>query len=210
MKKTVSALASTVALLAGGARAADLPSRATAFGGPRPAFSWSGLYAGLNLGAALSASGPDRTGVLGGGQLGYNYRIGPLFVVGLESDFQGTSLSGDSGWPGFGPRGLDWFGTARGRIGVTPFGNNLLFYGSGGYAYGHDGLRMRDGWTAGGGVEWAFAPFWSIKTEYLYTDLGASGRPEFAEPRRTDAFHTLRAGVNYHFDLLSTQAELMR
>jgi outer membrane immunogenic protein len=28
------------------------------------------------------------------------------------------------------------------------------------------------GWTAGAGVEWAFAPHWSAKVEYLYIDSG--------------------------------------
>jgi outer membrane immunogenic protein len=28
------------------------------------------------------------------------------------------------------------------------------------------------GWTVGGGVEYAFAPNWSVKAEYLYADLG--------------------------------------
>jgi len=30
----------------------------------------------------------------------------------------------------------------------------------------------RAGWTAGGGLEWMFAPQWSVKGEYLYYDLG--------------------------------------
>jgi outer membrane immunogenic protein len=32
---------------------------------------------------------------------------------------------------------------------------------------------MLAGWTVGGGLEWAFAPHWSFKTEYLYYDLGS-------------------------------------
>ena len=31
------------------------------------------------------------------------------------------------------------------------------------------------GWTAGGGVEWMFAPHWSAKVEYLYVDLSSNG-----------------------------------
>jgi len=30
----------------------------------------------------------------------------------------------------------------------------------------------RAGWTLGGGLEWKFAPQWSVKAEYLYVDLG--------------------------------------
>jgi outer membrane immunogenic protein len=29
------------------------------------------------------------------------------------------------------------------------------------------------GWTVGGGLEWMFAPQWSLKGEYLYYDLGS-------------------------------------
>jgi outer membrane immunogenic protein len=32
---------------------------------------------------------------------------------------------------------------------------------------------MLTGWTVGGGFEWALAPHWSFKTEYLYYDLGS-------------------------------------
>jgi outer membrane immunogenic protein len=214
MRHAASALALIAALGAGAARAADLPSPKT-FEPPPPAFGWSGFYTGLNMGGGWTASDGGRSGVLGGGQIGYNHQLGPLFVVGVETDFQGTSFGGgDSGRFGFGPpgrsRGVDWFGTARGRIGLTPIDPQILIYGTGGFAYGDDGLRMRDGWTAGGGLEWAFAPRWSVKGEYLYTDLGRSGPGPWLAPRRPDAFHTVRAGVNYHFDLLSQRSEFMR
>ena len=72
---------------------------------------------------------------------------------------------------------LSWFGTVRGRVGylITP---TLLIYGTGGFAYGQVdawGLASTNtGWTAGGGVEWMFAPHWSAKVEYLYVDLSGS------------------------------------
>jgi outer membrane immunogenic protein len=214
MRHAASALALIAALGAGAARAADLPSLKT-FEAPPPAVSWSGFYTGLNVGGGWAASGAGKSGILGGGQLGYNYQLGPLFVLGVETDFQGTSFGGgDSGPFGFGPpgrsRGVDWFGTARGRVGFTPLDPHVLIYGTGGFAYGDDGLRMRDGWTAGGGVEWAFAPRWSVKGEYLYTDFGRSDRDPWFGPRRSDAFHTVRAGVNYHFDLFSSRSGLAR
>ncbi len=34
--------------------------------------------------------------------------------------------------------------------------------------------NTRTGWTAGGGVEWMFAPHWSAKLEYLYFDLDSN------------------------------------
>ena len=78
----------------------------------------------------------------------------------------------------------------------------------------------RVGWTAGGGLEWLFAPNWSVKAEYLYYDLGsvtsnltltqinllAVGGPApwgVAGVRSTTRFNgnIVRAGLNYHFNL---------
>jgi outer membrane immunogenic protein len=39
-------------------------------------------------------------------------------------------------------------------------------------AFGFEGLDNRFGWTAGGGVEWAFADIWSARLEYDYYGLG--------------------------------------
>jgi outer membrane immunogenic protein len=93
---------------------------------------------------------------------------------------------------------LNYLGTLRGRLGylATP---SFLLYGTAGLAYGEaqsttaetfnvipgcggttvcagggNGTvsRTRFGWTAGAGVEWMFAPRWSLKGEYLYYDLG--------------------------------------
>ena len=123
-------------------------------------------------------------------------------MIGAETDFQGTSITGGnqgnlrwpvsiSPYPGSntglltplvtgngGNLGLPWFGTVRGRAGylVTP---TLLLYGTAGFAYGDVTAFQRSntstGWTAGGGVEWLFAPHWSAKLEYLYVDLDSSG-----------------------------------
>ena len=80
--------------------------------------------------------------------------------------------------------------------------------------------NSRVGWTAGGGGEWLFAPNWSVKVEYLYYNLGSvtygltplqnfttagtlftSGAP-FS--RTTFRGNIVRAGLNYHFNLLPT------
>jgi outer membrane immunogenic protein len=214
MKHDNTALALAAVFSSGAALAADLPSRKIAFEPPPtpPAFAWSGVYAGLDIGAGSLASGKSDVGVSGGGLVGYNHRIGPLFVVGLETDIQGTSLSGGGGAdplglrPPGGARTLPWFGTVRGRAGVTGFDSRILFYGTGGFAYGETGQAIREGWTAGGGLEWAFAPYWSVKTEYLFTDLGNGGGRDLGPSRAAADFHTVRVGVNYHFDLLKQPA----
>lgn len=97
---------------------------------------------------------------------------------------------------------IDWFGTARGRIGVTmPSYSNFLIYRSGGFAYGYvnNTVGIGDiwgnqsgsgysgsgaysdtklGWAAGGGIEWSpqTFPSWSAKVEYLYTNLGSANQ----------------------------------
>lgn len=103
--------------------------------------------------AALGSTGvlPTRSGgFIGGGQVGYNRRIGD-FVAGVEADIQGVAGGAGSGsdWRASplpptplvwltniaARKTVDYLGTLRGRLGwlVTP---TLLAYGSGGLAYG--------------------------------------------------------------------------
>jgi outer membrane immunogenic protein len=251
MKKTLfSATAIALALSAVSAVAADLPSMKgpPAYLPPPPMFTWTGFYVGLNLGGGwrdatnnnnnnfffpvlstfANNNANNSGGVVGGGQIGYNYQFSPWLVVGLETDFQGTSIGSGGGNNNnfFGGNGggerIPWFGTVRGRIGITPFDPHFLIYGTGGFAYGE--VRRDDpffffgnnsrsftktGWTAGGGVEWAFLPNWSAKVEYLYTDLSGSGQNGFNfglglnNTNNHTRFNTVRAGVNYHFNLFN-------
>jgi len=203
MKNVISVAALVAALATGSAFAADLPSHkeAPVFVAP-PAFSWTGLYGGVNIGGGWTERGNSNGGVGGGGQLGYNFQLSPLLVVGLETDFQGTSIGNHNG----GPRpNLPWFGTVRGRAGFALLDSKLFVYGTGGFAYGEVTTRRsndtRTGWTAGGGLEYAFLPNWSAKVEYLRTEL-TSDNWGWNGPRRTQ-FNTVRVGVNYHFNLFA-------
>jgi outer membrane immunogenic protein len=152
-------------------------------------------------------------GIVGGGQIGWNLQVSS-WVIGVESDFQGAGqhLATTINTPFFAVVGpfvgvgnqiqsrderLDWFGTVRGRIGYAA--ENVLFYGTGGLAYGHLSYSGSDsfpftivglglsaaptgsfnagtnklGWTVGGGVEGAIMRSnWSWKVEYLHMDLG--------------------------------------
>jgi outer membrane immunogenic protein len=276
MKKALlPATAVALAFFAGSALAADLPSMKgppPAYLPPPPAFSWTGLYGGVNIGYGFGNGDVDRggstyldivdgaawthhndlNGVVGGGQIGYNWQFSPWLVLGVEADIQASDIHTQSDIAGaglsaaaYGPhaalvhssKSVDWFGSVRGRIGVTPFMPNLLIYGTGGFAYGQvvHHLNVNDvfpavpgiaigsahyddtkgGWTAGGGVEWAPAAFpaWSLKIEYLYTDLGATnlsgvsfatvppGGPTFAFAHHSETrFHTVKAGLNWHFN----------
>jgi outer membrane immunogenic protein len=166
------------------AQAADLPTRKEA---PAPIFvpppfTWTGFYVGVNAGGiwpsgGRSASifdpnagidgafinagfpgglGSKSAGFIGGGQAGYNWQTG-AFVLGVETDFDGTTLSksfnnigspfvgsfatrehlGGDFFTVNGKNSLTWLGTTRGRVGyvVTP-DNRLMIYGTGGVAYG--------------------------------------------------------------------------
>lgn len=63
------------------------------------------------------------------------------------------------------------------------------------------------GWTVGAGAEWAFAPNWSVKAEYLYVDLGTTSytMTNATFPAATILVdHRLtenigRIGINYQF-----------
>ena len=77
--------------------------------------------------------------------------------------------------------------------------------------------RLRAGWVAGAGVEWAFARTWTVKLEYLHFDtqseLLSSGTFNFSCPppltpvssavtAQTSnlTLDTVRVGVNYTFN----------
>jgi len=123
-------------------------------------FGWTSPY---RAGNAIA----NGVGVFGGGQVGYNYKIGADFILGFESDFQGTGiagsgssygLAGDHGRTGQQSQnflhvqsglvnptvGIGWMGTVRGRVGVlaTP---TILFFATGGLAYGNTYANVTTG-----------------------------------------------------------------
>lgn len=135
--------------------------------------------------AALPGQRRDirTSGVIGGGQIGYNYQLGS-FVVGVEADLIGSAIAGSYTVGGFKARsGIDWFGTVRGRLGYA--WDRFLVYSTGGFAYGDVSLtyalgglsvgqtRLQTGWTAGLGIEYALTPQISIKAEYKHVVLGS-------------------------------------
>ena len=221
---------------ASSAFAADMAMKAPVLPAPAsPAFSWAGLYIGGNVGygwgnssnpgvsfadpappfgiGAYFAAGGNVTpnlnpkGVIGGGQIGYNWTATPNWVLGLVTDFQGSGLQ-NSAMNTVTPPGLpipstqtnsehiEWFGTVRAKLGFAQ--NNWLFYGTGGLAYGQvrtsgstnfttigfnfvgANSTTNVGWTAGGGVNYALTPNWIVGVEYLYVDLGRVNYTEMA------------------------------
>jgi len=207
MKKTLCAVALAAGLAGTGmAAAADLPRGPAPYysaASPVGTFNWRGAYAGLNLGyewGKITDSSVNPSGVMGGGQLGYNWQSGE-FVFGGETDIQ---LSGADDT--FAPYKFSnpWFGTLRGRAGVAL--DNILLYATAGIAYGDvkaevPGLsetRTHIGWTGGIGMEVGFTPSWSAKAEYLYADLGNRA---YSITGVDNGLHTnlVRFGINYHF-----------
>jgi outer membrane immunogenic protein len=101
---------------------------------------------------------------------------------------------------------VDWFGTARGRLGYAV--GNALIYGTGGLAYGQVNSHIENsttytvsntntGWTAGAGVEYRFTSAISAKAEYLYVNLGWT--PEPLSMKSYTDFGVARIGLNYTF-----------
>ena len=194
-----------------------------------PRFSWTGAYAGFNVGYAdgsytqFSAFGTGVNvgidDIVAGGTVGYNYQIGN-FVVGIEADIstgpEGTTAQGTAGptWncnTGACNADIAWFGTVRGRLGFAA--DKWLFFGTGGYAYGksqggifnsaQQGSGVSDGWTAGGGLEYAMTSNIIVKAEYLHVNLGdirfgtgAVGTERF---KGDGDFNVFRAGLNVKF-----------
>jgi outer membrane immunogenic protein len=221
MKKILLAGASALAVLtAGAAIAADIPSRRAAPLAPiynAPAFTWTGLYVGANAGYSFgrfTRDGrlfEDPNGISGGGQIGYNYQIGQ-FVVGLEADLQAADLKANGGLtlPAGSSAKVDYFGTVRGRLGITAF-ERALIYVTGGYAYGQGKLsiplrgsddNMHSGYALGAGVEYALTNNWTVRGEYMYVDLTEktyNGSTGLFVGRSGAEFSTVRAGVNYKF-----------
>lgn len=210
MKKYLLATA-LVGLSSAPTLAADLAARTyTKAPALAAVYDWTGFYIGVNAGVGI---GRDRfqhdwlglgspysfyvspQGGFGGGQIGYNWQTGSVLgpiVFGVEADIQGADLSDNrtsfvagAATTTYGQK-LDWFGTARGRIGIA--NGPVLSYFTAGYAFGNvktnatqsgGGLtstfttdRVQSGWVVGSGVEAALGGNWTGKIEYLYLNLG--------------------------------------
>jgi outer membrane immunogenic protein len=194
MLSTAAAIALTASHVASAADIARRPPPpAPAYIPPAPiAYLWTGCYIGGNIGGAWShvevtdvATGgtvsASNGGVAGGGQVGCDYQAG-AWVFGLRDMFDATSLSHNDTFADTRTRWFDTL-TARGGYLVVP---NVLLYVQGGAAWTDTEVTFfngaggeigelsnhRTGWTAGGGVEWMFAPHWSVFAEYNFMGFG--------------------------------------
>jgi outer membrane immunogenic protein len=241
-KRLISAFPLLLIGLPGIASAADLsaPVYKAPPVAPAPYYNWNGFYIGANIGGGfgnlnfgnlvtatgvpLAGNSANVSGVLGGGQIGYNFMMSPNFLIGIEADVDGANING-SATNATGSTehsfNTDVFGTVRGRFGLTS--NNWLFYGTGGFAWGNEQVTRNQltgttgaagpgtseqvsntgtGWTVGGGIEWGITQNWTARVEYLYVDLGNSPYAFPLSGRTTtfeNAFNVVRAGVNFKF-----------
>jgi outer membrane immunogenic protein len=171
----------------------------------------------------------------GGGQIGGNWQMGAL-VLGVEGQFDWLANQNNASAgipvPNVVTGNTDtvnvvsqnrWLTTLTGRVGFAA--DHWLFYAKGGGAWvGNSNITVNDvstgqsfnsssggwntGWTAGGGIEWAFAGPWSVKVEYDYIRLSSNS---FTVPASSpflpnDVFTTANRniqmglfGVNYRF-----------
>jgi outer membrane immunogenic protein len=202
-------------------------------------FTPAGVYFGTGC-TIVPAPSLKPSGFIGGGQIGGNYQVnqwvfgveadlqgstikdsvsinGPFAIVG-----GGTGVPGDVFTAS---EQLNWFGTVRGRFGWAA--DRALFYVTGGFAAGEvevstntaftsgisypvSAKSTQTGWTAGGGIEYAFDPSWSAKIEGLYYDLGSVSILTGSVPLPATGFRRgatfdltgaiVRAGINYRFN----------
>lgn len=213
--KTFLAAAIGTALIATSAKAADIGPRYTKAPVAAPLWNWTGFYVGGHVGggfseANVSAVQPlwpsdvgnfstNGSGVVGGGQIGYNWQFAPNWVLGIEGDISGTGIRNNAVAPVTilgvpqpnvnheADRNIDWMASVRGRLGWTS--DRWMVYATGGAAWADVNYRTNfvglpinvslnknvtlSGWVAGGGVEYAVSNNWTVRGEYLHYDFGS-------------------------------------
>ena len=187
-----------------GAAFANLSETATIVGGP---------FAGTS--ATGNSSG---NAIVAGIQGGFNWQADRL-VLGVEGDFDFSGLNAKS--PAGSPVNVTtrWesLSTIRGRVGAAF--DRLLVYGTAGAAFVDmhttitaaglgtlfDARQVDTGWTAGAGIDYAYAPNWIVRAEYLYVDTnlslsgaltGSGGTLSYTGPLKQNI---IRTGFNYKF-----------
>lgn len=172
--------------------AADMPRKApTVYKAPAPAaelfndFYVAGL-AGYGWGKAESLVDVSTSGFVGGAEWGARRRIMQNLVLGVAIDGLWSDVNGDKGLGGGFKAEHETRALYSGRAIIGVPVDNFLFYATGGLAAGQGKVTVSGpggslsgdadhvGWVAGAGVEWAYAPNWSLKAEYRYYDLGKS------------------------------------
>jgi outer membrane immunogenic protein len=184
-------------------------------------------FLGLGTTTGVTTASPTVNGAVIGGQIGCDYQFAPSWVIGIEGSASGSTMKGSTivtlplGNPDTADvqAKTDFLTSVTGRIGYAF--DTVLLYGKGGVAmagdrydvtgsfagtpFGFVGLENRFGWTAGGGVEWAFTPHWSASVEYDYYGFGhrtiAMSDPTNVFLGNVDvkqSIQVVKVGMNFH------------
>jgi high affinity Mn2+ porin len=156
--------------------------------------------------------------VIGGLQGGYNYVLPSRFLLGIEADasFPNHLSADDLAWFRTTPdtdiaEKIEFMSTVRGRLGYAF--DHWMVYATGGFAWSlgrflqtpgavddfDKALHLHTGWAAGTGAEFAIAPNWMARIEYLYANFGHA---DVLFPSGTTAgsaydVHMIRGGLNF-------------
>ncbi len=184
-------------------------------------------FAGAPVTAGITTVSPSPRGVVVGGQIGCDYQFANSMVIGIEGAVSGSTMKASRivGLPLSVPdvalvrASTDFLPSVTARIGYAM--DNVLLYAKGGVAlagdrfnvdgtfggvpYTFQGLDNRIGWTAGGGVDWAFSRHWSANIEYDYYRFGhgnvmmadgINGFAGFVDVRQS--VQVVKLGFNFH------------
>jgi len=202
-----------------------------------PVYNWTGFYIGAHVGGAwgdkdwsdpfgdffgtpgASLGSHDVSGVIAGGQIGYNWQApGSNWVFGIEGQGSWANLKGDHivGGDELFRTKVRWLATVAGRLGYA--WDRVLLYAKGGAAFAGDKFthididdnipfskdKTRTGWMVGGGLELALAGNWTVKGEYNYMDFGNKQVTILIDGFSTrldidQQIHVVKFGVNYRF-----------
>jgi outer membrane immunogenic protein len=181
--------------------------------------------AGATTGVTTARTTPS--GVLIGGQIGCDYQFASTWVVGIEGAASGSTMKGSTsallplspGDSALVTAKTNFIPSVTGRLGYAI--DRVMLYARGGVAWAGDqysvtgvvtgvggfnfqGLETRTGWTAGGGLEWAFSRHWSTFVEYDVYQFGRGAvlmndpNNGFGSVSVKQSFQVVKVGLNFH------------
>jgi outer membrane immunogenic protein len=197
--------------------------------GGRGVYSWThtdSTTTDIPTGVAFAPTSEDRSAAHGGGQIGFDYMTSSRIVFGVVADVisgsSNTTTTSNAAGTLVSTGKTNESGSVRGRVGYAF--DTLLLYGTGGWAWSNGSSTRtqvvgtvnlatpgtvetvstsHSGWTAGAGLDYAFAPNWDVFAEYRYTNFQALSVTHPLAARSTNSTTTansIAAGLNYRFN----------
>jgi outer membrane immunogenic protein len=211
-------VAAAMSLLGGSAIAADASQNGLTglYVGVDGGFGWAFADHLPGSGSVTGANDLNLSGGLLGAHIGYDAQLMSGVVLGARLGFDAGSISGSCISPDCHPsqapstrHTINSVLTAVGKLGFTS--GNVMPYVVGGVAIA-DATRntaynsqsfsnSHTGFVVGAGVDWRFAPTWSVGAEYQYMDLGTK-RYAFTSGNQPIVHLTtsiLKVNINKHF-----------